>query len=94
MSEPVDDGALKAPVPRGTCGFESHPGHLLIVSSNGGRAAAERRPPPPAQDANVIVPESRTVARSPVPFTVPLKVPLAPAKTPVPPTITSVNVAL
>ena len=27
VSELADDGALKAPVPEGTCGFESHPGH-------------------------------------------------------------------
>ena len=28
VSEPVDDGALKALAPRGACGFESHPGHM------------------------------------------------------------------
>jgi hypothetical protein len=27
VSEPVDDGALKALAPEGACGFESHPGH-------------------------------------------------------------------
>ena len=27
VSELADDVALKAPVPQGTCGFESHPGH-------------------------------------------------------------------
>src|SRR5205823_9502730 len=32
VSESADDGGLKPPVPRGACGFESHPGHLCDVS--------------------------------------------------------------
>ena len=31
VSEPVDEGALKALAPEGACGFESHPGHGTAV---------------------------------------------------------------
>jgi alpha-ketoglutaric semialdehyde dehydrogenase len=47
VSEPADDGALKALVPKGACGFESHPGHLAGVGASLGRVGGTGPPESP-----------------------------------------------
>ena len=62
----------------------------LLIDQSGTVVAARNRLV--AQPMSVIVPESLATPAVPAPFTDPLRLPLAPVKRPVPPTITSVSV--